>query len=242
MGWSARSCAARVVIRPIRGHARCAGHPRFGNSRAHPLRPVDHPDRRPRQERRFLESSLRQPRFAGLSEGSRRWRPATGRSRGSPKRRRSWSDTDGCCGLIVFRCRVDDILRRRGFWLDAAVAPDQPRRVRGGGQHTAQRAHETPDQEGRYRDELQFGNHDSRLLRKVAVHTSSRLRDFGGPLLDRQVRRVAGRTDRHMRSSLRHRTVLTDHLVDQRRDLGDTVATGERGLEVSSGGAGSGRR
>jgi hypothetical protein len=44
---------ARVVILPIRGHARHAGHPRFGNSRAHLLRPVNHPDRRSGAECRF---------------------------------------------------------------------------------------------------------------------------------------------------------------------------------------------
>ena len=45
---------------------------------------------------------------------------------------------------------------------------------------------------------------------------------------------VGDRTDRHTRSSSRRRAVFTDDLVDERRDLGHTVAPGERRLEPSS--------
>lgn len=69
---------------------------------------------------------------------------------------------------------------RRGFSQRAAVALNQMHRVWSGGQYAAERGHETPDQERRYRDELQFGNHGSRLLRMLAVHTRSRLPEFGG--------------------------------------------------------------
>ena len=96
-----------------------------------------------------------------------------------PRRRADRRVGQGNGGLVGYEGRLIK-LRRRGFWLAAAVAPNQPRRVGVGGQHPAQRGDEAPDQERRYRDELQFGNHGSRLLRMPAVHTSSRLRDFGG--------------------------------------------------------------
>jgi hypothetical protein len=54
------------LFRPIRGHARCAGHPRFCTCKSTRSRPVEHPDQWSRQERRFLRSSLRQWRLAVL--------------------------------------------------------------------------------------------------------------------------------------------------------------------------------
>ena len=152
----ARVSPIRVwLFRPIRGPARCAGHPRFSAFLTPPVCDGWTPGPGwPRQERRFLKPSLRQARLTRLS---------------------------------------GQVSRRRSLWLDAAVAPNQPRRVRGGGQHPAQRTRETPDQERRNRDELQFTNHGLRLLRRPAVHTRSRLREFLGSPLNSGCRWTGGR-------------------------------------------------
>jgi hypothetical protein len=114
----------------------------FGSSEPTRSRPVERPDQRSRQDRRFPTSSLRQWRLPVLGLVAV---PSVLLIR-----------PDGYVARAFGDGSIDDCLAVR---LAATVVPNQPRRVRGGRQHPAQRGHETPDQERRYRDELQFGNH-----------------------------------------------------------------------------------
>jgi hypothetical protein len=113
----------------------------FGSSKPTRSRPVERPDQRSRQERRFPTSSLRQWRLPVLGLVAV---PSVLLIR--PDGYVAWAFSDGSIDALAVR-------------LAATVVPNQPRRVGGARQHPAQRGHETPDQERRYRDELQFGNH-----------------------------------------------------------------------------------
>ncbi|MDT5282629.1 MAG: hypothetical protein QOJ20_3824 [Mycobacterium sp.] len=104
MGWSARHSDARVLSVPSVDMRAVPGIHVFGSSKPTRLRPVERPDQRSRQKRRFLRSSLRQAcPVLGLvaipaalmirPDGYVAWASSDGSNDGLAEATAMWSDT-----------------------------------------------------------------------------------------------------------------------------------------------------